>query len=53
MADLTLYGNPSIGGDYSGSVPDNFINTGVVDGVQFTDIFNTNQNKTVWMERIQ
>jgi hypothetical protein len=51
-ADLSLYGNPSIGGDYSGSVPENFIQVGVVDGIQFTDMFGVNQNKTVWMVKL-
>jgi hypothetical protein len=51
-ADLTLYSNPSIGGDYSGSVPENFIDVGVVDGITFTDVFGVNSDKTVWIEQI-
>jgi hypothetical protein len=52
MADLTLYNIPSLGGDYSGNVPENFIQSGVVDGVDFSDIFNTNSTKKVWMEQL-
>jgi hypothetical protein len=53
MSELTLYGFYTIGGDYSGMVPDNFVTNGQINSVSFTDIFNTNNNKLVWMVRIQ
>ena len=53
MSELTLYGFYTISGDYSGMVPDNFVTNGQINSVSFTDIFNTNNNKLVWMTRIQ
>lgn len=53
MSNLTLYGFYTIGGDYSGMVPNSFITDGQVNSVTFNDIFNTNNNKLVWMSRIQ
>jgi len=53
MSELTLYGFYTIGGDYSGMVPDNFVTNGQINSVSFTDIFNTNNYKLVEMVRIQ
>jgi hypothetical protein len=53
MSELTLYGFTTIGGDYSGMVPSDFITTGQVNSANFEDIFNTNNDKLVWMTRIQ
>ena len=53
MSSLTLYGFYTIGGDYSGMVPNSFVSDGQINSVSFTDIFNTNNNKLVWMTRIQ
>ena len=51
-SDLTLYGNPTIGGDYSGSVPNNFVDVGEFNGVTFVDVFDVNNNKKVWAVKI-
>lgn len=53
MSELTLYSFYTIGGDYSGMVPDDFVTVGQVNSANFNDIFNTNNNKLVWMMRIQ
>lgn len=53
MSDLTLYGFYTIGGDYSGMVPNTFVTDGQINSVSFTDVFNTNNDKLVWMTRIQ
>lgn len=53
MSDFTLYGFFTIGGDYSGMVPKTFVSDGQINSISFTDIFNTNNNKLVWMVRIQ
>jgi hypothetical protein len=53
MSELTLYGFYTIGGDYSGMVPNTFVTDGQINSISFTDIFNTNNNKLVWMTRIQ
>lgn len=53
MIDLTLYGFYTIGGDYSGMVPGGFVTNGQINSATFTDIFGTNNNKLVWMTRIQ
>ena len=53
MSELTLYGFYTIGGDYSGMVPNNFVTNGQINSATFTDIFNTNNDKLVWMTRIQ
>jgi len=53
MSELTLYGFYTIGGDFSGMVPDNFVTNGEINSALFTDIFNTNNDKLVWMVRIQ
>lgn len=53
MSELTLYGFYTIGGDFSGMVPDNFVVNGEINSALFTDIFNTNNDKLVWMVRIQ
>ncbi len=53
MTELTLYGFYTIGGDFSGMVPDNFVNNGEINSALFTDIFNTNNDKLVWMVRVQ
>lgn len=52
MSELTLYGFYTIGGDYSGMVPNTFVEDGEMNSISFTDIFNTNNDKIVWMERI-
>ena len=53
MTELTLYGFYTIGGDYSGMVPNGFITNSQINSATFTDIFNTNNDKLVWMVRIQ
>lgn len=53
MSELTLYGFYTIGGDYSGMVPNTFVTDGQINSISFTDIFNTNNDKIVWMTRIQ
>lgn len=53
MSELTLYGFYTIGGDYSGMVPDGFVTNGQINSALFTDIFGTNNDKLVWMVRIQ
>lgn len=53
MSTLTLYGFYTIGGDYSGMVPNSFVSDGQINSVSFTDVFNTNNDKLVWMTRIQ
>lgn len=52
MSELTLYDNTTLGGDYSGDVPTSFITDGEINSITFNDIFNTNNNKTVWMTKI-
>lgn len=53
MSELTLYGFYTIGGDFSGMVPNSFVTNGEINSALFTDIFNTNNDKLVWMVRIQ
>jgi hypothetical protein len=53
MVDLTLYNFYTIGGDYSGLVPDGFITNGQINSATFSDIFGTGNDKLVWMTRIQ
>lgn len=53
MSELTLYGFYTIGGDFSGMVPNTFVSNGEVNSALFTDIFGTNNDKLVWMVRIQ
>lgn len=53
MTTLTLYGFYTIGGDYSGMVPNSFVSDGQINSVSFQDVFNTNNDKLVWMSRIQ
>ena len=53
MSEITLYGFYTIGGDFSGMVPNNFVINGQINSALFTDIFNTNNDKLVWMDRIQ
>lgn len=53
MSNLTLYGFYTIGGDYSGMVPSSFVSDGQINSVSFTDVFNTNNDKLIWMTRIQ
>lgn len=53
MSEMTLYGFYTIGGDFSGMVPNNFVTNGQINSALFTDIFNTNNDKLVWMDRIQ
>ncbi len=53
MSEMTLYGFYTIGGDFSGMVPNNFVINGQINSALFTDIFNTNNDKLVWMDRIQ
>ncbi len=53
MSEITLYGFYTIGGDFSGMVPNNFVTNGQINSALFTDIFNTNNDKLVWMDRIQ
>jgi len=53
MSELTLYGFYTIGGDFSGMVPKTFVTNGEINSALFTDIFNTNNDKLVWMVRIQ
>lgn len=53
MSDLTMYSFNTLGGDYSGYVPDNFIEVGEINSSEFNDIFNTNNSKKVWMIRIE
>lgn len=52
MSELTLYSFFTMGGDYSGFVPDGFVSDGQINSASFTDIFNTNNDKIVWMTRI-
>lgn len=53
MSELNLYNFYTIGGDYSGLVPSDFVNNGVLNAVNFNDIFNVGSNKIVWLTRIQ
>ena len=53
MSEMTLYGFYTIGGDFSGFVPSNFIGSGQINSALISDIFNTNNDKLVWMSRIQ
>jgi hypothetical protein len=53
MSTLNLYGFYTIGGDYSGMVPNTFVSDGQINSVSFTDLFGINNNKLVWMIRIQ
>jgi hypothetical protein len=53
MSELTLYGFYTIGGDYSGMVPNSFVTNGEINSALFNDIFGTNNDKLVWMVRIQ
>ena len=53
MSEMTLYGFYTIGSDFSGFVPSNFIERGQINSALFSDIFNTNNDKLVWMSRIQ
>lgn len=53
MSELTLYGFYTIGGDFSGMVPNSFVTNGEINSALFTDIFGTNNDKLVWMVRIQ
>ncbi len=53
MTTLSLYGFYTIGGDYSGMVPNSFVTDGQINSINFTDLFNTNNNKIVWMTRVQ
>jgi len=53
MTTLTLYGFYTIGGDYSGMVPNTFVSDGQINSSIFTDVFNTNNDKLIWMTRIQ
>lgn len=53
MSEMTLYGFYTIGGDFSGFVPSNFVQSGQINSALFNDIFNTNNDKLVWMSRIQ
>jgi len=53
MSELTLYNFYTIGGDFSGVVPNSFVTNGEINSALFTDIFNTNNDKLVWMVRIQ
>jgi hypothetical protein len=53
MTTLNLYGFYTIGGDYSGMVPNTFVSDGQINSVSFTDLFGINNNKLVWMTRIQ
>lgn len=53
MSNLTLYGFYTIGGDYSGMVPNTFVSDGQINSAMFTDVFNTNNDKLIWMTRIQ
>jgi len=53
MSEMTLYGFYTIGGDFSGFVPSNFIESGQINSALFSDIFNTNNDKLIWMSRIQ
>tara|TARA_R110000803_G_scaffold61952_1_gene122042 strand:- start:3360 stop:4271 length:912 start_codon:yes stop_codon:yes gene_type:complete len=53
-SELTLYNFYTIGGgDYSGYVPTNFISVGLLNLIEFSDIFNVGTNKKVSMQRIQ
>ena len=53
MSNLTLYGFYTIGGDYSGMIPNTFVSDGQINSAMFTDVFNTNNDKLIWMTRIQ
>jgi len=53
MSELTLYNFYTIGGDFSGTVPNTFVTNGEINSSLFTDIFNTNNDKLVWMIRVQ
>jgi hypothetical protein len=48
-----MYTFNTLGGDYSGFVPDNFIEVGEINSSEFNDLFNTNNTKKVWMIRIE
>lgn len=52
QSELNLYGLPTLSGDYGGLVQETFIDDWQINSVVFTDLFNTNNNKTVWMVRI-
>ncbi len=53
MSELTLYNFYTIGGDYSGMVPSDFVINGQINSATFSDIFNVGNDKLVWMTRIQ
>jgi hypothetical protein len=53
MSELNLYNFYTIGGDYGGLVPSDFVNNGVLNAVNFNDVFNVGSDKIVWMVRIQ
>lgn len=53
MSELTLYGFTTLGGDFSGMVPNDFITAAQVNSANFEDIFDANNDKLVWMTRIQ
>jgi hypothetical protein len=53
MTTLSLYGFYTIGGDYSGMVPNSFVTDGQVNSITFTDLFGVNNDKIVWMTRVQ
>ena len=53
MSELNLYNFYTIGGDYGGLVPSDFVNNGVLNAVNFNDIFNVGSDKIVWMSRIE
>ena len=54
MKSLDLYGFSTIGpSDYSGQVSQNFVNDGVMNNVEFHDMFDVATKVRVWMERIQ
>lgn len=50
---LSLYSFTTLGGDYSGQVIGTFIDDGVINNTQMTDMFNVNNTVTVWIDRIQ
>jgi hypothetical protein len=53
MSNLTLYSCTTLGGDFSGNVPNTFIGDYQINASNFVDLFNTNISKTVWMVRVQ
>ena len=53
MKSLSLYGCSTLGGDYGGEVLGTFIEDGIIQNSRFTNLFNTGNTITVWMERIQ